>query len=194
MTRAQFMQELRERLDRLSPAEKNAALSYYEEYFDEAGSDREQEVIRELGSPASVASRILADHAIKAARQAPYNPGKGLSAIWFVLLAIIAGPSGYLRPVRHRSRHSRLGLCGRSRGRRPYHRRCGSFCWRFFRPVRNARHRPDSFRRGLSAMGHRKDHIRDYRCSALDFQHACFLAFRPFKRGLSWVTIIGGGA
>ena len=95
MTRAQFLQELRERLVRLSPEERDAALSYYEEYFEEAGPDRESEVIAELGSPAAVASRILADHALKAARQAPHNPRKGLSAIWFILLAIVAAPIAF---------------------------------------------------------------------------------------------------
>lgn len=92
MNRREFMQELRERLGRLSPDERDAACAYYEEYFDEAGPDREQEVIRELGSPQSTASRILADHAVKAAREAPGNPRKGLSALWFVLLAVIAAP------------------------------------------------------------------------------------------------------
>jgi len=92
MTRREFMQELRERLGRLTNEERDAALSYYEEYFDEAGADREQDVIRELGSPAAVASRILADHAVKEAREAPHNPGKGLSALWFVLLAVFAAP------------------------------------------------------------------------------------------------------
>lgn len=92
MTRMDFMQELRGRLGRLSPDERDAACAYYEEYFDEAGPDKEQDVIRELGSPQGVASRILADHAVKAAREAPGNPGKGLSALWFVLLAVIAAP------------------------------------------------------------------------------------------------------
>ncbi|HOS34264.1 MAG TPA: DUF1700 domain-containing protein [Treponemataceae bacterium] len=92
MTRAQFMNELRERLDRLPSDEREEALAYYEEYFDEAGVDHEQDVIRELGSPASVASRIYADRAVKAARASPHNPGKGLSAIWFILLAIFAAP------------------------------------------------------------------------------------------------------
>lgn len=92
MTRKEFMQELRSRLGRLSPDERDAACAYYEEYFDEAGPDREQDVIRELGSPQSVASRILAEHAVKAAREAPGNPGKGLSALWFVLLAVLAAP------------------------------------------------------------------------------------------------------
>lgn len=92
MTRREYMQELRDRLGRLSSAERDAALAFYEEYFDEAGPDREQDVIRELGSPASVASRILADHAVKEAREAPYNPRKGFSALWAVLLAIFAAP------------------------------------------------------------------------------------------------------
>jgi uncharacterized membrane protein len=92
MTRKQFMEELRDRLSRLPASERDAALAYYEEYFDEAGSDREQEVIRELGSPASVASRILADYAVKEARDAPFNPRKGFSAFWAVLLAIFAAP------------------------------------------------------------------------------------------------------
>ena len=86
------MNELRERLDRLPSDEREEALAYYEEYFDEAGVDHEQDVIRELGSPASVASRIYADRAVKAARASPHNPGKGLSAIWFILLAIFAAP------------------------------------------------------------------------------------------------------
>lgn len=92
MTRKEFMDELKSRLDRLSPAERDAALAYYEEYFDEAGSEREQDVIRELGSPQAVASRIIADHAVKAAREAPLNPKKGFSALWFVLLAVVAAP------------------------------------------------------------------------------------------------------
>jgi len=92
MTRKEFMRELREGLSRLPANERDAALAYYEEYFEEAGSDHEQDVIRELGSPASVAARILADHAVKAARESPYNPRKGFSAFWAVLLALFAAP------------------------------------------------------------------------------------------------------
>ena len=92
MTRREFMQELRDRLERLPRDERESALAFYEEYFDEAGPDREQQVINELGSPASVASRILAEHAVKAAREAPYNPRKGASAVWSVFLAVLAAP------------------------------------------------------------------------------------------------------
>jgi len=95
MTRAQFMKELRERLDRLPADEREEALAFYDEYFDEAGIDHEQDVIHELGSPASVASRIYADRAVKAARASPHNPGKGLSAIWFIILAVLAAPLAF---------------------------------------------------------------------------------------------------
>lgn len=92
MNRIEYMRELRQRLGELKGGERESVLSFYEEYFDEAGADLEQDVIRELGSPASLASRILADYAIKAARAAPYNPKKGFSALWAVVLALFAAP------------------------------------------------------------------------------------------------------
>ncbi|ULQ59209.1 DUF1700 domain-containing protein [Brucepastera parasyntrophica] len=95
MTRSEFMDELRNRLERLPPGELEEALAYYEEYFDEAGPEHEQDVIREFGSPAALASRILADHAVKEAKAAPYNPKKGFSALWMVLLALFATPVAF---------------------------------------------------------------------------------------------------
>lgn len=92
MNRVEYMRELRQRLGELKSGEREGVLSFYEEYFDEAGADLEQDVIRDLGSPASLASRILADYAIKAARAAPYNPKKGFSALWAVVLALFAAP------------------------------------------------------------------------------------------------------
>lgn len=92
MNRKEYMNELRGRLGQLNSGERESVLSFYEEYFDEAGANLEQEVIRELGPPSSLASRILADYAIKAARAAPYNPKKGFSAMWAVILALLAAP------------------------------------------------------------------------------------------------------
>ncbi len=92
MTRTEWIADLSSRLGRLPEDERRSALAWYEEYFDEAGAEHEADVIRELGSPAAAASRILADHAVKAARQAPGSPGKGLSALWFVILAVLAAP------------------------------------------------------------------------------------------------------
>ena len=59
MTRTEFMAALRSRLSHLPAEEQDAALRYYEEYFDEA--DSEEEAARQLGSPEDIAARILGD-------------------------------------------------------------------------------------------------------------------------------------
>lgn len=61
MNRAQFMEQLRKLLSDISEAERNEALDYYENYFDDAGPENEASVIRELGSPGKVAAIIKAD-------------------------------------------------------------------------------------------------------------------------------------
>jgi uncharacterized membrane protein len=57
----EFLKELEELLYDISYEERLEALSYYENYFDDAGIDREQIIISELGSPANVAAIIKAD-------------------------------------------------------------------------------------------------------------------------------------
>lgn len=61
MERAQFMEQLKKLLSDISEAERQEALDYYESYFDDAGQDNEEAVIRELGSPGKVAAIIKAD-------------------------------------------------------------------------------------------------------------------------------------
>ena len=90
MTRNEFLSELRERLSRLPSAERDAALSYYTEYFDDAGPEHEQDVIHELGSPAAVAARIYAEYSVKEVRESPYSPRKGFSAARDVFRAFFA--------------------------------------------------------------------------------------------------------
>ena len=58
MNRAQFMEQLARLLSDISDAEREEALDYYESYFDDAGAEKESEVIRELGSPGKVAAII----------------------------------------------------------------------------------------------------------------------------------------
>lgn len=92
MNRKEFMAELAARLHRLPPEDLHAALQYYEEYFDEAGSQHEQEVIRELKGPAHIASKILADYAVKEAKKVSASTKSGWHALWFIILAICAAP------------------------------------------------------------------------------------------------------
>lgn len=58
MDRKTFMRELEYLLQDISEEERDEALNYYESYFDEAGIDREKEVIFELGDPSQVAAII----------------------------------------------------------------------------------------------------------------------------------------
>ena len=61
MDRAQFMRELESLLADISETERREALEFYENYFDDAGPENEESVIRELGSPRKVAAIIKAD-------------------------------------------------------------------------------------------------------------------------------------
>lgn len=93
MNRSEFFSKLEQGLMKVSKEERDAALDYYNEYFDDAGPENEQKVIEELGSPAQIAARIKADSAVKQL-DAGSKPSvkKGISAIWLVILAILAAP------------------------------------------------------------------------------------------------------
>lgn len=58
MNKVEYMRELERLLLNIPINERKEALSYYEEYFDDAGVENEQQVIEELGSPSSVAMNI----------------------------------------------------------------------------------------------------------------------------------------
>lgn len=92
MDKAGYLKDLRSRLHRLPVHEIDAALIYYEEYFDEAGEENEQQVIQQLGPPSQVAAQILADYAIKDIDVTPTSTKKNMSAIWLIILAILSAP------------------------------------------------------------------------------------------------------
>ena len=61
MNRNEFMKQLEALLQNISQAEREEALQYYNDYFDDAGSENEQSVIEALGNPARVAENIKRD-------------------------------------------------------------------------------------------------------------------------------------
>ena len=61
MNRTDFMKQLESLLQNISPAEREEALQYYNEYFNDAGAENEQAVIEALGNPAKVAENIKRD-------------------------------------------------------------------------------------------------------------------------------------
>jgi uncharacterized membrane protein len=87
------MAELEQQLARIDSREREEALAYYNEYFDEAGPENEARAIEELGSPVRVAAQIKADAAVRGMGKTEAPPvKKGISAIWIVILAILALP------------------------------------------------------------------------------------------------------
>ncbi|WP_130861297.1 DUF1700 domain-containing protein [Bacilliculturomica massiliensis] len=93
MNRQEYLKRLSAALSRIAAEERNSALEFYNEYFDEAGPEREQEVIRELGSPQRLAAQIRAQCAVRnLEEQGTPTVKKGISTIWLVVLGIFAAP------------------------------------------------------------------------------------------------------
>ena len=58
MNKSEFMKRLQALLQDIPETERKEALEFYENYFDDAGIENEQQVIRSLGSPEKVAATI----------------------------------------------------------------------------------------------------------------------------------------
>ena len=61
MNRQEFMRRLEQLLDGIPEEEKRDAIAYYTSYFEDAGEENEEKIIRELESPEKVAATIRAD-------------------------------------------------------------------------------------------------------------------------------------
>lgn len=92
MSKDEYLKKLRLKIKKLPKQEIEEAINYYQEYFEEAGEENTASVIARLGSPSSVASQILADYAVKDLGTDHDSTKKSLSAIWFIILAILASP------------------------------------------------------------------------------------------------------
>ena len=55
MNRIEYMTKLASLLQDIPEVERRDAMKYYNDYFDEAGEENEEQVIREFGAPEEVA-------------------------------------------------------------------------------------------------------------------------------------------
>lgn len=60
MNKKLFLDELHRLLSDLPPEERNQAIKYYEDYFEDAGPENEQAILKEIGSPQELANQIKA--------------------------------------------------------------------------------------------------------------------------------------
>lgn len=109
MNRNEFLRRLEVLLSDISKEEREEALQYYRDYFEDAGAEHEADVIRELGSPEKVAETIKADltrdaYTEDAAQSFPAQTGttqntqsapkssNGLKVLLIVLIVLVGAP------------------------------------------------------------------------------------------------------
>lgn len=108
MTKLEFLTELEAGLQRVPQEERENAVNYYTEYFEDAGPENEAAVLEELGDPAKIAQKIAAESMVRDIVAVPTwrerkqqqnnsrpKEKKGLSAVWIAILAIFVSPIAF---------------------------------------------------------------------------------------------------
>ncbi len=62
MTKYEFLGDLSRLLSDIPEEERKQALRYYEDYFADAGEEKEQDILKELGPPEEIARQIRSDY------------------------------------------------------------------------------------------------------------------------------------
>lgn len=92
MDRDTFLHALWDRLvGRMPPKEVDVIMRHYAQQFDQAGPERELEIAQELGDPAALADRLVADWALNAPVPAPRETGRGGTNLLMILLGVFVG-------------------------------------------------------------------------------------------------------
>lgn len=94
MTREEYMKRLQYRLRRLPKEDYDKAVSYFTEYFEEAGRENESQAIEDLGEPEMAADQIVREFAVENAKEPVKDVKRSFSAVWIGILAVFAAPIG----------------------------------------------------------------------------------------------------
>lgn len=92
MNKIEYMRDLRKYLRHLPKEDFEKAIDYFEEYFADAGVEKEMQVIEDLGSPEFAAKQIITDIAIKNTTEPAKDMRNGLHNVWIGILAVCAAP------------------------------------------------------------------------------------------------------
>lgn len=92
MTKKEYMKKLAYQLRRLPKEDYDKAMDYFEEYFEDAGTEHEQKAIQDLGTPEEAASALILELAQENAAKPPKNMKRRFSALWIAVLALFAAP------------------------------------------------------------------------------------------------------
>ena len=104
MTSGEYLNQLQKYLKKLPQSDYEDAMEYFTEYFADAGPEKEQAVIEELGTPKQAAAELmmnLLDRKIderEAMEQEKKRKEKkkttGANVVWIAILALFAAPIG----------------------------------------------------------------------------------------------------
>lgn len=91
MNKQAYLKELKRFLMTLPQEEIDAAITFYEEYFNEAGEENEAQVIKDLGLPSKLAAQIKADIVIRNTNTETDLKERKHHSLWKVLITVILG-------------------------------------------------------------------------------------------------------
>ncbi len=94
MTREEYMKRLGHRLRRLPKEDYERAVSYFTEYFEDAGQENEAQAIEDLGEPELAADQIIRELAVENSKEPAKDVKRGFLALWIGILAVFAAPIG----------------------------------------------------------------------------------------------------
>jgi len=94
MNKEDFIRKLEQNLKHIPKEDREDAIQYYTEYFEEMDADENQDITGELGNPEDIAKEIIANCTEKHIEEQKEKGGIKNSAtvIWMIILAIFASP------------------------------------------------------------------------------------------------------
>ena len=93
MTREEYMKQLQKHLRKLPQKDYEDAIDYFNEYFDEAGPEGDQQLMKELGSPKEAAADLIANllgKKLQEDKEIRKTPSR--STMHIAVLALLAAP------------------------------------------------------------------------------------------------------
>lgn len=94
MNKSEFIQDLKRRLRHLPKEDREDAIAYYTEYFEEMGADDNCDVTAQLGKPEEAAAQIITNCAEKYIHTQQENGGirNSIAVLKVITLAVFASP------------------------------------------------------------------------------------------------------
>ena len=93
MTKIEYLNQLDTYLTKLPQSDRIEAMDYFKELFDDAGPEREEELMTSLGSPKEAAHDILTSLLDKKLNDEAPRKNR-VQILWIALLALLAAPVG----------------------------------------------------------------------------------------------------